>query len=391
MCPVRNQSAPEVQADVPQSAPAGNQVLGVSDNRGLADEEVSVGTPEGTSGFLLIQVTSYDGGRSNEPWMLRVEETAPLPMPSTCSQPTGPNTGTAAAQFGNPTTASTLYLINAKRFGDLYGSTAESSVMGRLRTLASRSDAAGGAVIPVENNGPVATAYSAWTDNTHPQNYCSPAKANNVVRAIGRLLDTITAPTVRYIVLVGDDPVIPYGRILDNTSFANERGYATTFLANANNEYLSAYGFGFLPSDDPYGASHYPGTGPYTPDISVGRLTETPAQISSLIDQYVSRNGTFNPTRSVVTGYDFLKDGAQAIAPSLPNGPRLINDTWSKANLTGALFPGNTGEIDSINAHFDHNRSLPADENLAQRQTNLFTTNDIASRGASAVLARLGI
>src|SRR5207249_6686183 len=58
--------APEVQADVPQSAPAGNQVLGVSDNRGLADEEISVGTPEAASGFLIIQVTSYDGGRSNE-------------------------------------------------------------------------------------------------------------------------------------------------------------------------------------------------------------------------------------------------------------------------------------------------------------------------------------
>jgi uncharacterized protein YjbI with pentapeptide repeats len=383
--------APEVQADVPVDAPAGNQVLGISDNRGLADDEVSVGTPEGTSGYLLIQVTSYDGDHSNDPWMLRVEETAPLPLPPTCSQPAGPGTGTAAAQFGNLSTASTLYLINAKRFGNLYGASAESTVMTKLQTLASRSDAAGGAVIPVENTAEVANAYAAWTSATSPQNYCSPAKANDVVRSIGHLLDSVTSPTVRYIVLVGDDPVIPYGRILDDTSFANERGYATTFLAAANNEYLSTYGFGFLPSDDPYGASHYAGTGPYTPGITVGRLTETPAQIGSLIDQYVSRNGTLNPTRSVVTGYDFLKDGAQQVANALPAGPRLINDTWSKTDLTNALFPGTTGEIDSINAHFDHNRSLPADENLAGRQTNLFTTADISSRGASAVLARLGL
>jgi hypothetical protein len=248
-------------------------------------------------------------------------------------------------------------------------------------------------VIPVENDSNVAAAYAAWTDSTHPQNYCSPAKANDIVRSIGRLLDAITTPSVKYIVLVGDDPVLPYGRILDNTAFANERGYATTFLATANNEYLSSFGFGFLPSDDPYGASHYSGSGPYTPDLSVGRLTETPAQITSLIDQYINpRNGVLNPTRSVVTGYDFLKDGAQAVANgALPAGPRLITDSWSKADLTAALFPGATGEIDSINAHFDHNRSLPADENLAGRETNLFTTDDISSRGPSAVLARLGL
>jgi len=261
-----------------------------------------------------------------------------------------------------------------------------------LYMFASRTDAAHGAVIPVENNAAVAAAYAAWTSTTSPQNYCSPAKANDVVRSIGTLLDSITAPTVKYIVLVGDDPVIPYGRLLDNTSYANERGYATTFLGTSNNEYLSTFGLGFLPSDDPYGASHYSGTGPYTPDLSVGRLTETPTQIASLINQYVQRGGAFTPTRSVVTGYDFLKDGAQAVANgALPAPVTLINDTWSKASLTGALFPGATGEIDSINAHFDHNRALPADENLAGRETNLFTTADISSRGASAVLARLGL
>jgi Tol biopolymer transport system component len=383
--------APEVQTDVPQAI-AGQQVLGASDNRGFADEEVSVGTPESSNGFLTIQVSSYDGGFSDQPWMLRVEETPAIPLPTTCQQPTGPGTGTATTQFGDMSTPTTLYLVNAKRIGDLYGSTDETNVINGLHTLASRTDAAHGAVIPVENNAAVATAYGAWTSTASPQNYCSPAKANDVVRSIGSLLDAITAPTVKYIVLVGDDPVIPYGRILDNTSYANERGYATTFLGGANNEYLSTFGLGFLPSDDPYGASHYSGTGPYTPDISVGRLTETPSQIVSLINQYVQRNGAFTPTRSVVTGYDFLKDGAQAVANgALPAPVTLINDTWSKDNLTNALFPGTTGEIDSINAHFDHNRALPADENLAGRETNLFTTADISSRGASAVLARLGL
>jgi Tol biopolymer transport system component len=387
--------APEVQTDVPQDI-GSLQVLGASDNRGLADEEVSIGTPEGAGGYLLIQVSSYDGGSSQRPWMLRVEEAPPLPLPTTCKQPTGPNTGTTAAAFGSVTGARTLYLINAKRFGDLYGGAAEATVMSKLQTLASRTDEAGGAVIPVENTTAVANAYAAWTTGA---NYCSPGKANDVVRAIGHVLDNAVSSSVKNVVLVGDDPVIPYGRILDNTSFANERGYTTTFWnQSANDEYLNAYGFGFLPTDDPYGDNNYAGAGPYVPELAVGRLTETPDQIASLVDQYVNRNGVLSPSRSVVTGYDFLTDGAQSIATGLKSSlgqgsqqTQLISDTWSKSDLLSALFPGVTGEIDSINAHFDHNRALPADENAANRETILFTTNDVSSRGPSAVLARLGL
>ena len=43
------------------------------------------------------------------------------------------------------------------------------------------------------------------------------------------------------------------------------------------------------------------------------------------------------------------------------------------------MFPtSNPPTIDSINAHYDHYRSLPADENAAHRETILFTTADLA-------------
>ena len=45
---------------------------------------------------------------------------------------------------------STLYLFNSKRYGDLYGSANETAVWNKLQTLAARSDAAGGTVIPVD-------------------------------------------------------------------------------------------------------------------------------------------------------------------------------------------------------------------------------------------------
>jgi hypothetical protein len=392
------QITPEPLTDVPQNV---GTVLGVSDNRGLDDEEVTLNTPEDTTGFQTIQISSFDGGHSDEPWILRVEDIPAIPLPTACTKPplTGGPGGAGAAHAipAVPATASTLYLFNSKRFGDLYGLTAENAVWSRLQTMAARTDAAGGAVIPVEGDAGVSGAYSAWDSSL--SNYCSPGRANDVTRAIGKLLDGITTSTVKFVVIVGDDAVIPYGRVLDNTSYANERGYTTTFLDSINaknNEYMSAYGLGFLPTDDPYGDTNYTGSGPYVPELAVGRLVEQPAQITAQLDQYVTRNGAIAPTSSLTTGYDFLKDGATAVSNALKptvgaaNARELISDGWSRDNLVAAMFPAtNAPVIDSINAHYDHNRTLPADENAAQRESILFTTDTVASRGPNAVAGRI--
>ena len=385
----RTQSiTPEALNDVPQIA-GGQAALDVSDNRGLADEEVSAVSPEG--GTYTIQVSSFDGAYSNDPWMLRVERSPAIPLPATCTNPAGPGGGVIKPMPQVPAGASTLYLMASKRFGDLYGLQAENNVWSGLQTLAARSDAAGGAVIPVDANAAVLNAV-----NLRAANSCSPGKANDVVRAIGNLLDNpqIVTPSVKYIVVVGDDAAgIPFGRILDNTSYANERGYASTFYGGPlapNNEYLSMYGLGFLPTDDPLGDVNYSGEGPYVPELAVGRLVETPTQISSQITQYVTRNGTINPTRALTTGYDFLTDGATRISAGFKarfgtsNARELINNSWTKANLLSEMFPAsNPPTIDSINAHYDHFRALPADENAAQRESILYTTGDLAGRSTS--------
>jgi Tol biopolymer transport system component len=384
----RTQSiTPEALTDVPQGAVPGQSVLDVSDNRGLADEEVAVVSPEG--GTYTIQVAGFDGAFNNDPWMLRVERLpALLPpelfQPQNCTNPPTAGGGVVKPMPTVPANASTLYLFASKRFGDVYGLAAEDDVWNRLQTLAGRTDAARGAVIPVDANPAVLTALEARASDS-----CSPAKANNVVRAVGALLDNpqIVRPSVTHIVVVGDDAAgIPFGRILDNTAYANERGYASTFFGNLNNAYLSTYGLSFLPTDDPLGDINYSGQGPYVPELAVGRLVETPAQILAQITQYITRNGAIAPTRALTTGYDFLKDGATKISSSFrarygSNAKELINDTWSKTDLINAMFPAsNVPQIVSLNAHFDHSRSLPADESAAQRETILFTTADLAGR-----------
>ena len=74
------------------------------------------------------------------------------------------------------------------------------------------------------------------------------------------------------------------------------------------------------------------------------------------------------------------------------NAQELINNSWSKSDLLGAMFPAsNPPTLDSINAHYDHFRSLPADENAANRETILYTTADLAGRStAGRVIFTMG-
>jgi hypothetical protein len=384
---------PEVLADVPINPPTGQSVIGVSDNRGLADESVTFTVPEHDPGAVAtIQVTSYDDGYSNEPWMLRAEEDPLLPLPATCSASTANFSGTTKPEPLNGTPGPTLYLFNSRRFGDLYGPTMEDSVWSKLQTLAARSDAAGGTVIPID---------AIQTDGVHDALYnwahgdaCDAGSSNDVVRAIGKYLDNVQSP-YKYVVLVGSYDVLPPGLVLDDTSYVNEREYAPTFLGGTDNLYLSAYAHGYLPTDDPYGDTSYSGTGAYIPEAAVGRLVETPAQITSQIDQYITKNGAVNPTTALVTGYDFLSDGATTIAnnlkPHVPSPSTLISETWTKSSLLGALFPSsNPPLIDSINAHYDHHRLLPADQNAANTQTNLLTTTDITNSTAGRIVITMG-
>ena len=98
-------------------------------------------SPEG--GTYTIQVASFDGAYSNDPWVLRVEKSPAIPLPATCTNPQGPGAGVTKPMPAVPAGASTLYLFASKRFGDLYGLQAENDVFARLQTLAGRTRCSG--------------------------------------------------------------------------------------------------------------------------------------------------------------------------------------------------------------------------------------------------------
>ena len=392
---------PETLQDVPSSplTANGNVIRGQSDNRGNADEQLTL-ISEGETGFYTIQISNYAGTDANQPYVLEVEQTAP-PNLGACAPRTMANTnGTAPG----PTPAlsastNTLFLVDEARLRSTPGFAAAdvNTLMSKLSALAGRSDLGiTGSVVHVEANSNVVTAYNNWD-----QVPCDPQRANAVVRTIGSYLDTLqtTAPNVKYIVLVGGDDVIPFARVPDETQVANEIGYADQ-LGTTNNEYRGSTGQGFLLTDDVWtdkGAPDFLGHELFVPELASGRLVEKPADMSKTIDAFTSANGLMTPAASLVSGYDFLSDGATKVnAPFATafgaNAKTLINNTWTNTQLLAGMFPtsGTAPNILSINAHFDHHRLLPANENAAGTQTNLVTTTDITSRGVNAMAGKLG-
>ena len=122
-------------------------------------------------------------------------------------------------------------------------------------------------------------------------------------------------------------------------------------------------------SDDYYGGLipfPYRGRELYLPQLAIGRLVETPAEIAGMVDAFLARP-VLRPNEALVTGYDFLKDQANLItrtlaAQGIANRTELVDDVWTSAQFSGTLFtrafaPG----LISLNSHFDHFSFYPND------------------------------
>ena len=205
--------------------------------------------------------------------------------------------------------AKVLFLVNEKRIGDYYGAAAETSVVSAIQSRITKGDfntigfPAG--IVPLDGSPAVQGAYSAWD-----QNACSPDAANNVVTQIGTLIDQLRAAdsALRYIVLVGSDPMLPMARLVDYTTLSNEADFAGTFTTN--NEYLGALGNGYMLSDAVYGSGQpqpYFNRQLYVPDLAVGRLVETPAEIVGQLNAFFGSNGTIDPATAGTVNPDELE------------------------------------------------------------------------------------
>ena len=121
-------------------------------------------------------------------------------------------------------------------------------LLDRLSALASRPEVAG-AIVNVSQDARVASAYQLADDN--PQ---CPAAQNILAGAIKDLVDLYRVDNpLQYVVLVGNDSVIPFFRHADNALLGNEKNYVPPVLENTASQASLKSGY-FLSQDD-YGSN----------------------------------------------------------------------------------------------------------------------------------------
>ncbi len=255
--------------------------------------------------------------------------------------------------------------------------------------LSSLATDTGGVMLDVSQS----TRVQALTQQAQTYPQC-PYALDLEAEAIQQIINSYRAPastTPSYVVIVGDDDVIPFFRYPDQAGLAPESDYqppvSSTSAADAalqTPDYLS---------DDQYGAQTVltiQGAPVPLPTAAVGRLVETPTDIDNTIQSYLAKyiaNGNqtpyLSPGSSLTTGYDFMQPPAQTIATGLatdiPAGTNKTllspgaNPNWTASDLTTALSGNQHYDVAFLGSHFSANNLLAADD------TTTITTNQFAS------------
>lgn len=331
------------------------------------------------SGPYYINVTPYNHslvGADASYDIVLTAQTGPTATPTPTATPGPAPTPTPTPR---PSDVQTLIVVNRQQVATLYGEDQATSLMTKLDELAGNANVQG-KVVQVEQREGIAEAYAKW--NAAPLNV---EAANNVSSAIRnyilQLLDLNA--NVQHLVIVGSDTVIPHRRVPEKSGMGEyERSYASK--ASANTAQRAALEQNMILTDDYY-ADREPtineGSELYLPDYSIGRLIETPSEITGMIDAFLA-NPTITPNKTLVTGYDFVQDAATKMH-ELFKGDGITTD----ATLIGPSWPGNDlrtkqlnerFDIQSINGHANHTREGTPDKNDISASDIAASTNDLS-------------
>ncbi len=284
--------------------------------------------------------------------------------------------------YTTPTTdlnKNTLILVDPARFNRFYGANvfSNSGLADKINQLASDfnvvNDSVNGVVVDLDaattdtGKQPIHDAYVEWDK---PENQNNPQYANFVARNIKALLYKLVPayPNLKYMVIIGDDRMIPARRTVDEALYANERLYRDVPRTNPIGSALEQR---YFLSDDYYAAFlplEFKARELYLPQLGVGRLVESPSDIVMSIDTFLGLPGrTVTPNSALVTGYSFLTQQANDINAKLHNfgiaaPDTLINDSWTAKQFRASFFgPSVARGLNSLNSHFAHNRFFPND------------------------------
>lgn len=178
----------------------------------------------------------------------------------------------------------------------------------------------------LSDDGPTAvqTARTNWDANEN-----SLANTNAYVAAIDSYIEGLKSGSYKnllYVIIVGAHEIIPQKpRPADDMADHPESGWASSlpqtsgYLYSLYHDTSDGKGLGHYLTDSVYSDLSYVDNGRGTdnvliPELAVGRLVETPAQISVLVQNYISSSGTLSRTDMAAIGSHDYMDGAQQAA-----------------------------------------------------------------------------
>jgi len=301
----------------------------------------------------------------------------PTPTPTpTVPAPPGPTSTPSASGIR------TLIVTNRERLVALYGETKAQNVMDRLALLASDTRVQG-LILQAQNDSSSATAYTLW--NSTP---LSTTLANNTASAVRNMILAAlnTNPDVEYIVLVGNDRVVPFRRTLDRTKYP-ENNYQSSVTGNttiwASSRDKMSLTDDFYGDREPYIVN---GQEVYVPDFAMGRLPEEADDIVAFIDNFLAQ-GVINLQRVLVTGWDFVVDTAQTVSTTIASdlGPdglidgSLQGDWWTAGALQNLqLHTSPAFNVQFINGHANHHlQGAPMGSGVSDSMISSSTDNDL--------------
>jgi CSLREA domain-containing protein len=272
----------------------------------------------------------------------------------------------------------TLILVDESR---LAANGLTGAILAKLQQLAS-APSVRGVIVDVSDDARVRAA-NAQADA--PGNLGCPYAKNLVAHAIKEVVDAYRAANpLKYIVIIGNDNVVPFFRYPDKAEH-EDREFRHIPPVDDQSASQATLRRGYMMGQDEYGASQsvsYLDSRLPLPELAVGRLVETDAEVGGMIDAYLS--GTSGgvvptPSRALVTGYDFMSDGAEAVRAELASGlgsatavNTLIAErtcspldsacTWDAGDLRQQLLGSGRHDIVYLAGHFTAHKAIAADE-----------------------------
>ena len=364
-------------------------VIAVSAVTGTGPESIAANSWN-NGGSFYIRVSGREGASDpNHPFTLNVTRTG-----TNCDlvHPIG-----SAPAPSTTTGIKTVILTDSSR---ITGTPAEKAALAdKLNLLKIRPEVAG-AVIDVggptvAEGGTVDAATKQRISDLNQQAVDHPScpyAKNLVAGALKDIIDsyrTAGNPNLAYVVLIGDDSVIPFVRYADQAGLAPESGYIPPVLATSTSE--ASLRLDYVLGQDAYGAGTQISLGVNTfpvPNLAVGRLVETATEATGMIEAYLGTTGGVipTPTRSLITGYDFLEDAALAVeadlAAGIGTGSGQVQDTlispnnsapsagWTADQLRSKLL-GSRHDVIFLAGHFSANSALAADFSTTVQTTDV--------------------